>query len=54
MVKMTGEQVYEEHIKQVLGPDAKPRTPFLELSDMAIQGYEIEADMVNQAQSEED
>lgn len=48
MERITAEEVYREHYRHSAGePDATPRVPFLMLSDMAIQNYEIEADLLN-------
>jgi hypothetical protein len=52
--KYTPEDAYRMHVQQVAGPDAEPTTPFMDLSDMAIQMYEIEADLINQQQSTEE
>jgi hypothetical protein len=49
----TPEDAYRMHVQQVDGAEEEPTTPFMELSDMAIQGYEIAADMLNQLPSSE-
>ena len=48
MSEFTPEDAYRLHVEQVEGEGAVPPKPFMELSDMAIQLYEIEADLLNQ------
>ena len=48
MSEFIPEDAYRLHVKQVEGENAVPAKPFMELSDMAIQMYEIEADLLNQ------
>ena len=49
----TPEQAYLDHVVENDGEDAlEYAVPFDELSDMAIQGYEVAADMVNGAQGQ--
>jgi len=51
--RMTAEKAYEQHYEYVAGKGAKPQIPFLDLSDMAIQMYSIEADIINQQNQDE-
>jgi hypothetical protein len=48
----TPEDAYRMHVQHVSGADIEPTTPFMELSDMALQMYEIEADIMNQQPGE--
>ena len=46
--EISAEQAYKKHYEEIAGDGAKPPVAFLDLSDMAIQMYSVEADMLNQ------
>lgn len=46
--KYTPQDAYREHVEQALGAGSPLPVVFTELSDMAIQMYQTEADIINQ------
>lgn len=47
MSEFTPEDAYKMHHKEVAGDDSEPEVVFDDLSDMAIQMYGIESDLLN-------